>query len=92
MWEPLLSFSCPPRAQVPSSIRSSSFSLLTMVLPDYSGNISYPFKYLRSSARVQQLLCEIYSTSRCILDTFMERRELHVLLLLLLHFTPVDLI
>ena len=37
MWETLLCFSSPPGAQVPSCILSSSFSLLSFILPGYAG-------------------------------------------------------
>ena len=35
MWEPLLCFSYPPGVQVPSRFLSSSFSLLSFILPSY---------------------------------------------------------
>ena len=76
MWDPLLSFSRPQGHKCLPASFPSSFSLLTLVLPGYSGNLSYPFRCLRSSARVQQLLCEICSNLRCILDTFMVRSEI----------------
>ena len=44
--------------------------------------LSCPFRCLRSSASVQLVLCENCSIHRCILDEFVGREELHVLLLL----------
>ena len=82
MQEPLLSFSSPPEAQVLSHFLSSSFSLLLFGPIWLCGNLSCPFKCLRSSAHVQLVLCENCFMCRYILDAFMGRDELHVLLLL----------
>ena len=46
------------------------------------GDLSCPFRCLRSSASVQQVLCENCSIRRCVLDAFVGRDELHILLLL----------
>ena len=46
------------------------------------GDLSCPFRCPRSSASVQQVLCENCSTCRCIPSAFVGRGELHVLLLL----------
>ena len=45
------------------------------------GDLSCPFWCPRSSASVQPVFCENCSICRCILDAFVERDELHVLLL-----------
>ena len=51
--EPRLTFSSLPRVQVLSCFLSSSFSLLWL-----QGGLSYPFRCLRSSASVQQVVHE----------------------------------
>ena len=56
----------------------SSFFHLTQLCQD----LSYLFRCLRSSASVQQVLCENCSICRYILDEFVRRDELRVLLLL----------
>ena len=56
---PLLTFSSPTGAQIPSYFLSSSFCpVFSFILPSYVGNLSYPFLCLRSSASVQQAICE----------------------------------
>ena len=78
MREPPLTFSCLPGVQVLSCLLSSSFSLLlSFVLPGFVG--IFLFRCPRSSASVQQLLCE---NCRCILNAFVGRDEFHVLLFL----------
>ena len=46
------------------------------------GDLFCPFRCPRASASVQQVLCENCSICRCILDAFVGRDELHILLLL----------
>ena len=46
------------------------------------GDLVYPFRCPRSSASVQQVLCENCSICRCIPDVYVQRDELPVLLLL----------
>ena len=82
--EPLLSFSfLDPRDAGPIPLPllflfPSSFFCPILLHRD----LSFPFRYLRYSASVQQVLCENCSICRCILDAFVGRGELHSLLLL----------
>ena len=71
MWEPLPTFSFPPGVQV-----SPPFPLLFLFPSSLfhptrvCGDISCPFKSLRSSAKAQQMLCGYCSIFRCILVAF----------------------
>ena len=82
MWEGLLTFSslsghksCPASAIL---LFLSFFFHPTQLY----GDTSCAFSCLRSSASVQQVLCENCSICRCILDAFVGKDELHILLLL----------
>lgn len=81
MQGPLRTFSSPRGVQVPSCFLSSSFAFFFSPYP-LCGDLSCPFRCPRSSASVQQVLCGNCFTCRCILDTFVGREKLHVLLLL----------
>ena len=81
--EPLLFLSSPPRGTDPIPLPllfffPSSFFCPTRLCRDPSS----PFQCPRSSASVQPVVCENCSICRCILDAFVGRDELHILLLL----------
>lgn len=70
-----------PFLQLPSHRCRSHSSSSLLSYPLYR-NIFLSFWCLRSSASVQQVLCEDCSICRCILDALVRRDELYVLLLL----------
>ena len=71
----------PTRVQVSSWFLSSAFAFSLSPYPS-RGDLSGPFRCPRSSASVRQVLCGNCFTCRCLLDTFVGREKLHVLLLL----------
>ena len=74
--------SAPPRGTGPVLL-PLLFFLPSFFHPTWlCGDLYCPFQCPRSSASVQLVFCEICSICRCILDVFVERDELHVLLLL----------
>lgn len=77
MGEPLLTFNSPPEVQshpTSSPLFPSSFHPTWLC-----GDLSCPFRCLRSSSSVQQVLCENCSICIYTLDAFVGR-ELHILL------------
>ena len=76
-----------PLLQLPSRGTGSILLPLLFLFPSsfhtqLHGDLSCPFRCPRSSASLQQGLCEDCSICRCILDAIVGRDELHVLLFL----------
>ena len=84
MRKPLLFFSSPPtRGAGPIPLPFLFLFPSSFFWPTWlCGDISCPFRCLRSSVSVQQVLCENSSICRFILAAFVGRDELHILLLL----------
>ena len=87
--EPVLSFSShTPGGQVLSVSSFLLLPFLSFILPSYAGIFSCPIRCLRSSASVQQVLCENCSICRYILVVLVERGEFHILLFCHLEPSP----